>query len=223
MLVRAKTDCTPRSGIEAAKFVLVCVALLMSIASGKADPNGRIEGRLMSSWEGAMFCGENVQSLKGLDAFFGATNVERNSGLSELEILKRLGKNKAFSSVFKFDSDSVRTSRLSEPVFESGKKTNKTKEVFLAWGQANVINGAKSTSANFCFVSKNSEYLDLKGILTNVYSKHLTVLSSNKSNPFLSPYNSDPLVAFSDPEIPGHWMLAIHSSEFKKYFKKAQP
>jgi hypothetical protein len=187
------------------------LAMALSLLFGFGTNAFTKDQATITSWQASIFCSESVQSPMKLEERLSAKSVDKGVPIQdELDLLEE---NDVFGEFFKVERSSVKSLRLQAGLYENGKKTELTEQFFVIWGKAKVINGAHSAAARFCLVSKNGKALRVKNVLTNQYSRYLTILSNERPNPFYP----------SGPSLPGNWTLAVHSVEFKNRLKKVQP
>jgi hypothetical protein len=189
------------------------LAMALSLLFGFGTNAFTKDQTTITSWQASIFCSESVQSPMKLEELLSAKSVDKGAAAPIQDELDLLEENDVFGEFFKVERSSVNSLRLQEDFYENGKKTELTEQFFVIWGKAKIINGTHSAAARFCLVSKNGKALRVKGVLTNQFSRYLTILSNERPNPFY----------LSGPSLPGNWTLAVHSIEFKNRLKKVQP
>jgi hypothetical protein len=205
------------TSLKCRQFILrisvVCFSMLGAATYERA--NSQNVDRPEGSWASAMYCAFNVQSQNKLERFLEVPRHEKILPSQADDKLEPLEKNESFGKFFRVERRSLNAIRVQEVAYENGKKTNKTNEFLVFWGTAKIVDKKKYSDARFCFVSLDHDgHLDLKGIPSNSFSKYLSIISSIKL------LDSD---KYSIEGIPHDWMLAVHSTKFKKLLKGAKP
>jgi hypothetical protein len=192
---------------------IVCFSLFG--AAQYENANSQNVERPGGSWASAMYCAFNVQSQDKLERFLEIPSLKKIPPSQADDKLEPLEKNEIFGRFFRVERGSLNAIRVKEVVYENGKKTNETNEFLVFWGTAKIVDKKKYSEARFCFVSLDHDgRLDLKGIPSNNFSKYLSITSSIKL------LDSD---KYNIEGIPYDWMLAVHSTKFKKLLLGAKP